>query len=75
VIWGISGYGKTQLALQYVTTQKARYTSVLWIECSSRAIFEQAFEQLSIQLGDGSLQEQAAVNRVLEWLEQETNRS
>ncbi|KAL2829459.1 hypothetical protein BDW59DRAFT_170490 [Aspergillus cavernicola] len=75
VIWGLSGYGKTQLALEYITAQRAQYDSILWIDSSSRGMIEQSFENISSQLPPNTRNEGPAVERVLGWLEQGTNSS
>ncbi|KAL3490264.1 hypothetical protein BJX62DRAFT_252083 [Aspergillus germanicus] len=36
VIWGLSGYGKSQLAIEYLTLKDEDYDSILWIGSSSR---------------------------------------
>ncbi|KAL2865255.1 uncharacterized protein BJX67DRAFT_373335 [Aspergillus lucknowensis] len=75
VIWGLSGYGKTQLALRYITSSKQVYDSILWIDSSSRSIMEESFEQISRRIEGGSENRQSGVEEVLQWLEQDTNQA
>jgi hypothetical protein len=35
VLWGLSGFGKTQLALQYYSLYAEEYTSKLWIDATT----------------------------------------
>lgn len=75
VVWGLSGYGKTQLAIHYITTEQESYQSILWIDSSSTAMIDESFERISSQIRPDSRHERPAVDRVVEWLEQDTNRS
>jgi nucleoside phosphorylase len=75
VIWGLSGYGKTQLAIEYLTSRDDNYDSILWIDSSSRGMAEESFEQVSLRLGSPTNPQQSGAERVIEWLEQEANRS
>jgi hypothetical protein len=74
VLWGLSGSGKTQLAIHYVTTNKQSYQSVLWIDGSSSALVHQSFENLSHHIS-GYHRGRPATEQVIEWLERGTNRS
>ncbi|KAJ5404144.1 hypothetical protein N7509_004015 [Penicillium cosmopolitanum] len=74
VLWGLSGSGKTQLAIHYVSTNKQTYKSVLWIDGSTSALIHQSFENLSHHIS-GYNRERPATEQVIEWLERETNRS
>jgi hypothetical protein len=75
VIWGLSGYGKTQLAIEYLTSRDADYDSILWVDSSSRAMVEESFEQISLRLGSPTIPQQSGAERVIEWLERDSNRS
>ncbi|KAJ0413277.1 hypothetical protein BJY00DRAFT_306433 [Aspergillus carlsbadensis] len=75
VIWGLSGYGKTQLAIEYLTSRDDDYDSILWIDSSSRGMAEESFEQISLRLGPPTSPRQSGAERVIEWLEQDVNRS
>lgn len=75
VVWGLSGYGKTQLAIHYITTEQESYQSILWIDSSSTAMIDESFERISSQIRPDSRHERPAIDRVVEWLEQDTNRS
>jgi hypothetical protein len=74
VVWGLSGYGKTQLAIEYLTWKDEDYDSILWIDSSSRGMAEESFEQISLRLGPPNNPHQSGAERVIEWLEQEANR-
>lgn len=74
VLWGLSGSGKTRLAIHYVTTNKQAYHSVLWIDGWSSALINQSFENLSHHIS-GYNREKPATEQVIEWLERKTNRS
>lgn len=39
-IWGLDGFGKTQLVLKYAFKNKWRYRAVCWIECFSEETIE-----------------------------------
>ncbi|KAJ0418428.1 hypothetical protein BJY00DRAFT_287767 [Aspergillus carlsbadensis] len=75
VIWGFSGYGKTRLALEYIHTRRAQYESVLWIDSSSRAMIEQACENICSQLPSNARHGHPAVDTLLSWLGQGINSS
>jgi hypothetical protein len=70
VLWGLSGSGKTQLAIHYVTAYRETYGSVLWVDSSSTAKIQASFERLAMQL-PRSRQERPAVELVTEWLEKQ----
>jgi hypothetical protein len=44
VIWGLGGFGKTRLALQYLKLHKLTYSAILWVNAAS---FERAVESYS----------------------------
>ncbi|KAL3481030.1 nucleoside phosphorylase domain-containing protein [Aspergillus californicus] len=75
VIWGFSGFGKSQLALQYITSRGAEYGSLLWIDCSSQATIDQSLEDIMSELQPSTRIGRSAVDIVLAWLEQDTNNS
>ncbi|KAL2860042.1 hypothetical protein BJX68DRAFT_77304 [Aspergillus pseudodeflectus] len=75
VVWGLSGYGKTQLAIEYLTSRDDNYDSIIWIDSSSRGMAEESFEQISLRLGPPTNPQQSGAERVIEWLEQDANRS
>jgi hypothetical protein len=75
ILWGLSGYGKTQLALHYITMHKPSYGAILWIDSSSADSVHDSFAQVLSKLGINVNEEQSAVEIVLEWLEQDLNRS
>ncbi|KAL3454233.1 hypothetical protein BJX65DRAFT_85677 [Aspergillus insuetus] len=75
VIWGLSGYGKTQLAIEYLASRDGDYESILWIDSSSRHMADESFEQVSLRLGPPTIPQQSGAERVNEWLERDANRS
>ncbi len=74
VIWGSNGYGKTQLALEYLSSRDMDYEVILWIDSSSRTMVEEYFEQISLQLKSATKSIKCGAELVVEWLERE-NRS
>ncbi|RHZ45308.1 Pfs and NB-ARC domain protein [Aspergillus thermomutatus] len=74
-LWGLSGYGKTQLAIHYIAMHKPTYDSILWIDSSSADSIHESFAQVCLKLGKSVYQGHSAVDKVLEWLEQDLNRS
>ncbi len=75
VLWGISGCGKTQLTLDYVDTEKDNYDSILRVDASSISVITDSFEQIARLIPSGFCPEKPAIERVLEWLEQDSNKS
>jgi hypothetical protein len=73
VLWGLCGYGKTQLAVHYISLTRKLYDSILWIDCSSWDAIHNSFSQIWRKIQGCVDDEQAPVEGVLEWLEQETN--
>lgn len=72
VIWGPSGYGKTQLALEYLTSRDMNYDVVLWIDSSSRTMVEESFEQISLYLELGTKHMKSGVDSVIQWVERQS---
>lgn len=75
VLWGLCGYGKTQLAVHYVSVRRTLYESILWIDCSSWDTLHDSFSQIWRKIQGCVHDEQSPIESVLEWLEQETNRA
>ena len=50
VLYGLAGSGKTQLVLNFIETHKSRYTSVLWINASSKEATSQSFANIQDML-------------------------
>lgn len=71
VIWGPSDYGKTQLALEYLSSREIDYEVILWIDSSSRPMVEESFEQISLYLKSGTKHTKSSVDSVIQWLERE----
>lgn len=72
VMWGLSGSGKTQLAIHYITTHREAYRSVVWVDSSSTASIHASFEIIAGQLPSGR-QERPAVDLVTKWLERQAS--
>ncbi|KAH1966288.1 hypothetical protein KXV80_004605, partial [Aspergillus fumigatus] len=75
VLWGLCGYGKTQLAVHYISVRRTLYESILWIDCSSWDTLHDSFSQIWRKIQGCVHDEQSPIESVLEWLEQETNRA
>jgi hypothetical protein len=88
VIWGLSGYGKTQLAIHYIHEFRTLYSSLLWIDASSKDSFERSFEEIALQLrrldprqttlidsATPDIQQNATIEDVMRWLSRDTNKS
>jgi nucleoside phosphorylase len=73
VLRGLCGYGKTQLAVNYISVRRTLYDSILWIDCSSLDAIRDSFSQIWRKIQGCMDDEQSPIERVLEWLEQETN--
>jgi hypothetical protein len=88
VIWGLSGYGKTQLAIHYIYEFRTLYSSLLWIDASSKDSCERSFEEIAFQLlrldprqtmltdsANPDVRHNSAIDNVMRWLRQDTNKS
>ncbi|KAE8152392.1 hypothetical protein BDV25DRAFT_151245 [Aspergillus avenaceus] len=75
VIGGLSGYGKTQLAIHYLTVRRSSYNSILWIDASCQSAIDESFEGLASQIASNYKPDLTAVGRVLMWLEEAMNSS
>jgi len=88
VVWGLSGYGKTQLVLHYIHEFRTLYSSLLWIDASSKDSLERSFEEIAVQLlrldprqtmlSDSSTPDNrlnVAIDNVMRWLSQDINKS
>lgn len=73
VLRGFCGYGKTQLAVHYISVRRTLYDSILWIDCSSQDTIHDSFSEICRKIQGCIDGEQSPIERVLEWLEQETN--
>jgi hypothetical protein len=51
VLYGLGGFGKTQLALQYWTEATEEYTSKIWIDATSLETALESFKDISTKLG------------------------
>ncbi|PKX99632.1 Pfs and NB-ARC domain protein [Aspergillus novofumigatus IBT 16806] len=73
VLRGLCGYGKTQLAVHYISVRRTLYDSILWIDCSSWDAIHGSFSEIWRKIQGCIDGEQSPIERVLEWLVQETN--
>lgn len=51
VLYGLGGFGKTQLALQYWTEAAEEYTSKIWVDATSLETALESFKDVSTKLG------------------------
>lgn len=51
VLWGLSGFGKTQLTLQYCSLHSKQYTSKIWIDATT-ACQAESLSGFSIEVAD-----------------------
>ncbi|KAH7186794.1 P-loop containing nucleoside triphosphate hydrolase protein, partial [Fusarium oxysporum] len=75
VIWGLSGYGKTQLAVHYIDNYWPSHLPVIWIDASSRESIEGAFDDVATELQTSDTRCKASIHDVMRWLCQDTNKS
>jgi hypothetical protein len=88
VIWGLSGYGKTQLAINYIHEYRTLYSSLLWIDAPSKDSLEKSFEEIAFQLmrldpsqtmltnsSTPDARHNTAVDNVMRWLSRDANKS
>lgn len=89
VIWGLSGYGKTQLAIHYIHKFRVMYSSVLWIDASNEDSLLESFEDIALQLRRSENSQQtlstdsvssnarhhAAIEEVIRWLSRDAAKS
>ncbi|KAL9137486.1 MAG: hypothetical protein Q9175_001311 [Cornicularia normoerica] len=50
VLWGLGGFGKTRLALEYLRIHQKDYAAVLWINAATYESAEESFVQAAIAL-------------------------
>lgn len=75
VIWGLSGYGKTQLALHYIEKHWPSDLPVLWIDASSVENIERAFSGIATELQNLDSRYKASTSDVMRWLCHASNKS
>ena len=72
-LYGLSGIGKTQIALEYAHYRSRLYDAILWVNASSRRTFEADMQVIAQQLRLPGLQEkemQISIAAVQGWLRQ-----
>ncbi|MGE5674009.1 MAG: tetratricopeptide repeat protein [Mycobacterium leprae] len=72
-IVGMSGLGKTELALQYAYQYRKDYRAVLWVKATDQATLDAEFAALADALGlqrQGQAGRERSVDQVREWLVQ-----
>lgn len=47
VLWGLGGFGKTRIALQYLRMYQKYYTAILWINAATFESAEESFTQVA----------------------------
>ena len=50
VLWGLGGFGKTRIALEYLKIHQKDYSAVLWINAATYESAEESFAQAAIEL-------------------------
>ncbi|KAJ9419803.1 hypothetical protein QL093DRAFT_2639535 [Fusarium oxysporum] len=75
VIWGLSGYGKTQLAIHYIDNYWPSHMPVIWIDASSRESIEGVFDDVATELQTPDARCKASIHDVMRWLCRDTNKS
>ncbi|RDW73317.1 hypothetical protein BP6252_07224 [Coleophoma cylindrospora] len=71
VLCGISGSGKTQLALQYIEQERAKFSAILWVDASSDTATDESFGSIASRICQEfppSEKKGTARFLVLEWL-------
>lgn len=81
VLWGLGGFGKTRLALQYIELYRKEFSALLWIDASTldaaKDSFSQAASEIS-RLSTGPLPHVGTrdnIDFVKSWLAKENNKS
>ena len=54
VLWGLGGFGKTRIALEYLKKRQKDYSAVLWINAATQESAEESFAQAATLLGFAS---------------------
>ena len=81
VLWGLGGFGKTRLALQYLKTHQKDYSAMLWINAATYDSTEESFTQaadilklrLSFHLDAPLVGARANIQLVHQWLASNKN--
>ena len=47
VLWGLGGFGKTRIALEYLKTYQRNYSAILWINAATLESAEDSFAQVA----------------------------
>ena len=50
ILWGLGGFGKTRIALEYLKTYQKDYSAVLWINAATYESAEESFAQAATVL-------------------------
>lgn len=82
VLWGLGGFGKTRIALEYLKTYQKDYSAVLWINAATYESAEESFAQaatvlrsrLALQPSLPSLGARADMRLVQQWLASSKNK-
>ena len=81
VLWGLSGFGKSRLALRYIELYRKEFSTLLWIDASTLDAANDSFSQAAAEIsrvstwaspGAGTRKN---INFVKTWLAKETNKS
>lgn len=74
VVYGLGGLGKTQLAVKYIRTVKARYSAIFWLDGTTEASLLNSFVSAVLRIpgfviaAEGSIDGEAASQQLLHWL-------
>ena len=82
VLWGLGGFGKSRIALEYSRTYQKDYSAVLWINAATYESVEESFAQaatalrsrISSQRNPPSVDARANVQLVQQWLKSDKNK-
>ena len=65
VIYGLSGFGKTRLVLEFIDRRAGDYEYIVWIDASSYANALQSFHEAAISLYESGLIERLSSDSIL----------
>src|SRR5271170_7393269 len=75
-IYGMGGVGKTQVAIEYVHRNKAKYDSIFWISSADQAALLSGFQEIARIIGcvpnvDTNSKPAEVAKAVLMWLQKQ----
>jgi len=75
-LYGMGGVGKTQIAIEYVSQYKDKYSSIFWISAATRADFQTGFHQIAKKVNCINVDRNSpedVTKAVLRWLENQSS--